>query len=77
MQVVMITVVFRCVVLDCVKFRIEMGTKHCHLAAIRDDTQDHVSFKCMLHTLRLTLNVLELSSFEMSGTAYLAAFLFK
>jgi hypothetical protein len=51
------------------KFRIEMGTKHCHLSAIHDDTQDHLSFKCMLHTLHLTLNMLELSSFEMSGTA--------
>jgi len=28
-----------------------METKHCHFLVIHDDTQDHVSLKCMLHTL--------------------------
>jgi len=28
-----------------------MGTKHCHFLLIHDDTQERVSFKCMLHTL--------------------------
>jgi hypothetical protein len=42
------------------KFRIEMETKYCHLSVIHDDTQDHVSFKCILHTLCLTQNILEL-----------------
>jgi hypothetical protein len=60
MQVVMITVVFQFIGFGLCKFRIELETKHCHLSVIHDDTQDHVCFKCMLHTFRWTLNMLEL-----------------
>jgi hypothetical protein len=33
------------------KVRVEMTTMHHHISEICNDTQDHVSFMCMLHTL--------------------------
>lgn len=55
-----------------------METEHCHFYVIHDDTQDHVSFKCMLHTLAGSSRLLYpedvgTRSFEMSGIPYPAA----